>query len=112
MIDGYNLKPEEVIGIAPGEGKIPTNLYIEPNAEALAFPKLFSTGTFHFNTKREVPISVTNYLRTRLKSCDPRFASNIEFIFYGLDWKERTSIMNAYLSQNASISNQAYLYHN
>ena len=93
--NGYNIKPEKVIGIAPGEGKIPTNLYIEPNAEALAFPKLFPTGNYHFNTKREVPISVTNYLHTRLKSCDPRFASNVEYIFYGLDWKERVSIMNA-----------------
>ena len=60
-LDGYNIKPEQVVDIAPGEGKIPVNLHIEPNAEPLAFAKLFSDGRFHFNVKRKVPISVTNY---------------------------------------------------
>ena len=38
--------------VAPGEGQIPVNSTIEPDFEALAFPKLFPCGRFHENTDR------------------------------------------------------------
>ena len=35
--------PSEIVNIAPGEGQIPVSFTSEPNWEALAFPKDYST---------------------------------------------------------------------
>ena len=44
--------PNEIVNIAPGEGQIPVSFTSEPNWEALAFPKDYSTGRNHFNEER------------------------------------------------------------
>ena len=44
-----NISPSEIVNIAPGEGQIPVSFTSEPNWEALAFHKDYSTGRNHFN---------------------------------------------------------------
>ena len=93
--DGPHVSVNEMINIAPGEGKIPVSFTSEPDWEALAFVKEYSTGKNHFNTKRKIPISVSKYIHARLKSCDDRFASNPQYIFHCVDWVEKTAIASS-----------------
>ena len=43
-IDGSNKSSSEIVNIAPGEGQILVSFTSEPNWEALAFFKEYSTG--------------------------------------------------------------------
>ena len=74
-----------IVNIAPGEGEIPVSFTSEPNWEALAFPKDYSTGRNHFNEEREIPITPAKYVHARPKYWDDRFASNSQYIFHALD---------------------------
>ena len=87
--------PNEIVNIAPGEGQIPVSFTSEPNWEALAFPKDYSTGRNHFNEKREIPITPSKHVHTRLKCCDDRFASNPQYLFHALDWIERNAVASS-----------------
>ena len=91
-VDEPNISPNEIVNIAPGEGQIPVSFTSEPNWGALAFPKDYSTGRNHFNEEREIPITPSKYVHTRLKCCDDRFASNPQHIFHALDWIERNAV--------------------
>ena len=48
-VHGPDISVEDIVDVAPGEGKIPINRSMEPNCEPLAFPKHFATGQFHYN---------------------------------------------------------------
>ena len=80
-IDGPNISPNEIVNIAPGEGQIPVSFSLEPNWEALALPKDYSTGRNHFNEEREIPITLSKSVHARLKCCDDRFAANPQYVF-------------------------------
>ena len=95
-IDGPNISSSEIVNIAPGEGQIPVSFASEPNWEALAFPKEYSIGINHFNEDRDNnSITPSNYVHTRLKCCDDRFASNSQHIFHALDWIERNTVASS-----------------
>ena len=72
-IDGPNISLSEVVNIAPREGQIPVSFTSEPDWEALAFPKDYSTGINRFNEDRENPITPSKYVHARLKCCDDCF---------------------------------------
>ena len=92
---GPDISPNEIVNIAPGEGQISVSFTSEPNWEALAFPKDYSTGRNHFNEKREIPITPSKHVHTRLKCCDDRFASNPQYMFHALDWIERNAVASS-----------------
>ena len=94
-VDRPDISPNEIVNIAPGESQIPVSFTSEPSWEALAFPKDYSTRRNHFNEEREIPITPSKYVHTRLKSCDDRFASNPEYIFCALDWIERNAVASS-----------------
>ena len=95
-VDGPSIALSEIVDIAPGEGQIPVSFTSEPNWEALAFPKYYSTGSNHINKEREIPITPSKYLHTRLKCCDDRFAANPQYIFHALDWIERNAVASSF----------------
>ena len=72
-IDGPNISSSEVVNIAPREGQIPVSFTSEPDWEALAFPKDYSTGINRFNEDRENPITPSKYVHARPKCCDDCF---------------------------------------
>ena len=95
-IESPSVSPAQVFNVAPGGGEIPVSFTTEPNWEALAFPKYFPYGRFHFvDTTREVPTTPSQYINARLKWFDNRFAKNLIYIFYILDWIERVAISNS-----------------
>ena len=86
---------ENIVSIAPGEGKVPVNIYSEPHGEMLAFPYLFPDGKFGFTETRDVNLSPIRYFNVRLLNCDGRFAASAEFIFYALSIVEQYKVSNA-----------------
>ena len=94
-IDGPNISSSEIVSIALGEGQIPVSFTSEPNWEALAFPKEYSTGIYNVNQDRDNPITLPKYVHARLKCCDDRFASNSQYIFHALDWIERNAVTSS-----------------
>ena len=68
-------------------------LFLEPNQEAIEFPKEYPNGENHFNEERDVSISPAKYLDS-LKCCDDRFPSNPQYIPHALGWTEGTAVPN------------------
>ena len=93
--EGPEIDTNEILNIAPGEGQIPVSVRSEPDWEALAFPKEFSTGDFHYNHPRDIKITPIQYVQTRLKCSDNRFASNPQYLFSCLDWVERNAVASS-----------------
>ena len=78
----------------------------EPNWEALAFPKEYSTGKRHFNDNHEITITPAKYIHARLKSSDNRWVSNLQYIFHALDWIQKNAVASSiYFSQRKHQDN-------
>lgn len=58
----------------------PVSFHDTAHAEALAFPWLFPRGRFYFDTKRQVTLSLLQYLQSRLLNRDPRFRLDIPYL--------------------------------
>ena len=102
-VDGPNISPNQIVNIAPGEGQIPVSFSLEPNLEALSFPKDYSKGRNHFNEEREIPITLSKHVHTRLKCCDDRFASNPQYIFHALDWIKRYAVVRKQFQSEINV---------
>ena len=94
-INGTNIEAGEVLNLAPAEGQIPVSFTSEPDWEALAFVKEFPLGKGHFNENRNVAITPSQYVHTRLKCADDRFANNAQYVFAQLDLIERAAIWSS-----------------
>ena len=66
--DGSNI----TIKIAPGEGKIPTNMMRTEHMDVQAFPRHHPTGKFGLNHLREFKLSPIQYFNQRLLNEDER----------------------------------------
>ena len=67
--------------IAPGEGKVPTNMLEEKDWDLKSFPCLLPDGNNSLHTARVVKLSEQDYFIQRIMNQDPRFASNPGFVF-------------------------------
>ena len=57
---------EEVVPVAPGEGKQPISLLNDTFCEDLSHPHLFPTGKFGYNVKRDINLSASKYFNQQL----------------------------------------------
>ena len=92
---GPNISAEKIVNIAPGEGRIPVSFTSEPDWEALAFPREYSTGKNHYNEERKRYITPSKYVHCRLKCSDGRFAENSQYLFHSLDWIEKNAVASS-----------------
>lgn len=76
------LGAEQIYSIAPGEGRKPIAIMMDEDCEEQAFPLLFPTGEFGFQAKRMSKLTPKKYFVSRLLNKDPRFAQNIEYLFF------------------------------
>ena len=67
----------EIISIAPGQGKKPVSILHDDNCEALAHPHLLPKGRFGYKDYREVPLSASKYFNQSLLNYTRKF----EFVF-------------------------------
>ena len=68
-------------------------MYNDTNNEVLTFPNLFPTGKYGFDVSRPRKLSLRKYFQARLTSCDNRFASNTEYLFYSQYLVEHKQVM-------------------
>ena len=96
--DGPTTKSKEIgesnfsIQIAPGEGKIPSNLMRDEHFDVKAFPKHFPTGKFGLHFPRKHKLSAQMYFNQRLLNYDERFSKDPCFLFTAAYFIERQGI--------------------
>ena len=61
----YNIDGSNIVKFKFTQGQISVSFNLEPNWEALAFTKDYSTGRNHFAEEREIPITVSKYVHAR-----------------------------------------------
>ena len=80
------IQPEDsggIFSLAPGEGSIPVSVLHDDKMEVLAFPNLFPTAEFAFDSvhDRKTRLHLRRYLDQRLLHFSGRFALNTDFLF-------------------------------
>lgn len=83
---------KDSIKIAPGEGKIPTNMMREEHVDVKAFPRHYPGGKFGLNHHRDIQISPSQYFQQRLLNQDERFAKDPFYVFFAASYVERHSL--------------------
>ncbi|VDI54623.1 Hypothetical predicted protein [Mytilus galloprovincialis] len=71
-----------IYNFAPGEGQIPVSVFMEENAEELAFPGIFCGTKRPSNKDRSVNVSYGEIVKAELRNVDRRAAGSIENIFF------------------------------
>ena len=79
----HKVNTESKVGviIAPGEDKIPVNIMRNNDWDINAFPHLFPSGRFGMHYPRDQKLTIMQYSKTRLLSCDKRFSSCSAYVF-------------------------------
>jgi hypothetical protein len=85
-------KKEKSIEIAPGEGKIPSNMMRDENFDVKAFPKYHPSGKFGLHYKRNHKLSAQMYFNQRLLNKDDRFSRDPCYVFMASYFIERQGI--------------------
>ena len=73
---------EQLIAIAPGEGKKPIPILNDIYCKEIAHPHFFPTGKFGYKVKRDVPLTPSKYFNQRLLNYSQHFASDPDYIFF------------------------------
>ena len=68
---------------------------LDEYSEELSFPKLFPTGKFGFQVKRDVTLSCKKYFNARILHHSGKFASDLDYVFYAQYICEYKSIMDS-----------------
>ena len=87
-----NKESQADVSIAPGEGKIPTDLMRDETFDVDGFPHLHPTGKFGLNHHRNKKLSKQQYFLQRLQNIDKRWSQNSAYLFATLYCLERESL--------------------
>ena len=82
LLDEPEIRTENVISVAPGEGQRPVSLFKDPNAEYLAFPTLFCGQKRMENSERHTNVYYSDICKWELRCVDRRIALHIPNIFF------------------------------
>ena len=70
------------LSLAPGEGKIPTNILKEDDWDVKSFPNIHPSGRNGLHQKRTVKgLTDQQYIEQRLKNIDTRFEQCTPYVF-------------------------------
>ena len=67
--------------VAPGQGKVPTNIQNEKDWDTRGFPCLHPDGQNGLDSVRKVPLTKQQYFEQRILNEDLRFANCPEYVF-------------------------------
>ena len=87
------------ISVAPGEGKVPENILVSDNWDALAFPLKHPDGKYNLHYKRKVRLTDQYYFVQRLRNKDPRFRNDSSYLFAASGYLEKKK-----LQRNINVS--------
>ena len=97
--DGEEIPEDYDFSFAPGEGKIPTNIYLDDDWDIKAWPSLHPDGKYGLHHKRSVHLSDQKYFVQRIRNKDRRFEENPGYVFAATSFIEKKQLQN-----NANIS--------
>ena len=89
------------INVAPGEGKMPRSLLLDPDWDMKSHPSLDPTGENSLNQERDKKLSVQGFFEQRILNADRRFANSKSFVFAATQFIESKQ-----LGSNVNISFQ------
>ena len=95
----HDIDSSESHAIAPGEGKIPSNLMRDKLWDVNAFPSFHPTGKFGLHHQRDTKLQPQQYFVQRLQNVNKRFSSCPPYVFAAQYYIERQQ-----LEQNINIS--------
>ena len=75
---------EDILCLAPCEGKKPVPLLNNIENEAISFPTLFPDGKGTFYDQREIRITLFKYLQLMIMNSNNRFARHPTYLFFAL----------------------------
>ena len=78
--------------LAPGEGKIPTNIMRETDFDIKAFPLKHPTGRYGLDFNRAIRLSKKEYFRARLFHYSGIFANDNDYLFMSQQFMERAQL--------------------
>ncbi|XP_066915086.1 uncharacterized protein [Clytia hemisphaerica] len=84
----------EILTLAPGQGKKPVSILNDENCEMLAHPHLFPKGRFGYRVERNVKLSPSKYFNQRLLNYTQKFASDSDYIFFANFVTQQVSLTN------------------
>ena len=80
------------VKIAPGEGRVPSNILTELNFDVKSVPKHYPTGRFGLHYKRKLKILPKMYFNQRFLNRDERFSKDACYIFMVSYFLEKYSL--------------------
>ena len=86
-----SIKDDKVV-LAPGEGKIPSNVMRKIGFDINAFPGLYPSGKFGLHFLREIRISKQQFFKCRLFHYSGKFANDPDFVFMAQQFVERAAL--------------------
>ena len=86
---GYKEDTSNLLSIAPGEGKLPTNILEEQDWDIKSFPCLYPDGKNSLHSDRPLKITEQEYFNQRILNKDSRFCQNLGFVFLAIAFLEK-----------------------
>ena len=85
-IEGADIN--EIISVAPGEGKVPRSILTDPNWDLKSHPNLDPTGEFNLNAERSVKITNQQFFEQKIFNVDTRYSKSMSYIFAAINYIE------------------------
>ena len=95
--DGKNIT--NPLLVAPGEGKVPTNILNEKDWDVKSFPGLHPDGKMGIHQPRKTRLTMQQYFEQRIMNYDRRFANTAAYVFGAFACLEKNQ-----LDRNINIS--------
>ena len=94
MLDDAEYDPAQILEFAPGEGKRPLGLFVDPDSEYMAFPTIFCGDRRPTNLERERPVHYSDTCKFELRHVDRRVAKSVPNMFFKLKKLQMEQIVN------------------
>ena len=96
MVPKRDISTDDIVSLAPGENQKPLSMLTDTFSEVLSFPAQFPTGRFGLkDPDRRHLITPKKYFNQRVLNTDPRFARNIDYLFYSQYFTEMKQLLDS-----------------
>ena len=85
----YKEDTSQEISVAPGEGKLPSNILEEKDWDLKSFPCLHPDGLNALQSERPIKLGDQDYFSQRILNKDTRFADNPAYVFAAIAYIEK-----------------------
>ena len=97
--EGEDIQENCEFSFAPGEGKVPSIIFLDKDWDIKAWPALHPDGRYGVNHERKINLTDQKYFTQRIRNKDRRFEENPGYVFAATAYIEKKQLQN-----NANIS--------